>query len=59
MYEHWSMLFISPSVYELTGYRAEEFTEQRITFAELIVKEDRSARAGSGATEAVPSQSVR
>ncbi|PWS56059.1 PAS domain S-box protein [Pseudoalteromonas sp. meg-B1] len=41
--EHWSMLFISPSVYELTGYRAEEFTEQRITFAELIVKEDEAA----------------
>ena len=38
--ENWSMLFISPSITELTGYTPEEFTESCIEFNDLILKTD-------------------
>lgn len=38
--DHWSMLFISPNVFDLTGYTAEEFTSKAISFADIINKED-------------------
>lgn len=36
----WSMLFLSPQIFELTGYTAEHFTAQEITFTDLIFKTD-------------------
>ena len=36
----WSMLFISPSILELSGYSADELVQQHIAFAELIYKPD-------------------
>lgn len=41
--KNWSMLFISPSILELSGYSANELIEQRITFAELIYTPDNEA----------------
>ena len=38
--ENWSMLFISPTVAELTGYTPEEFTESCIELNDLILKTD-------------------
>lgn len=38
--ENWSMLFISPTITELTGYTPEEFTESCIEFNDLILKTD-------------------
>jgi len=37
---NWSMLFVSPSILELSGYSADELVQQRITFSELIYKPD-------------------
>ncbi|GAA61894.1 two-component member protein [Pseudoalteromonas sp. BSi20652] len=37
---HWTMLFISPSILELTGYKSEEFTEHFIGFNDLVLKVD-------------------
>ena len=36
----WTMLFISPSVFELTGYKPDEFTERVIEFNNLVLKTD-------------------
>ena len=54
MDEHWSMIWLSDSIQELTGYAAEEFTDEGggVTFEELIVEEDR-ARVRSFITAAV------
>ncbi|TMO73180.1 two-component system sensor histidine kinase/response regulator [Pseudoalteromonas sp. S3785] len=38
--ENWSMLFISPTIMELTGYTPEEFTESCIEFNDLILETD-------------------
>ena len=41
--ENWSMLFISPSILELTGYQSDEFTEHCLEFIDLILKTDQQA----------------
>ncbi|RZF93445.1 PAS domain S-box protein [Pseudoalteromonas sp. CO302Y] len=38
--DHWSMLFISPRVMDLTGYSHQEFVSQAITFSDIINKDD-------------------
>ena len=37
---NWTMLFISPRILELTGYKSEEFTEHCIEFNDLVLKVD-------------------
>ncbi|WP_273048666.1 MHYT domain-containing protein [Pseudoalteromonas sp.] len=41
--ENWTMLFISPSVLELTGYQSKEFIEHCIEFNDLVLKTDQPA----------------
>ena len=41
--DNWSMLFISPSILELTGYQSDEFTEHCLEFNDLILKTDQQA----------------
>ncbi|WP_286888788.1 MHYT domain-containing protein [Pseudoalteromonas sp. ESRF-bin5] len=41
--DNWSMLFISPSILELTGYQSNEFTEHCLEFNDLILKTDQQA----------------
>ncbi len=38
--EKWSMIFISPSINEVTGYVPSEFVNKHIEFGDLIYKED-------------------
>ncbi|WP_165728207.1 MHYT domain-containing protein [Pseudoalteromonas sp. 31A1] len=38
--DNWTMLFISPSINELTGYNPNEFTEHCIEFNDLVLKSD-------------------
>ncbi|KAA1164163.1 MHYT domain-containing protein [Pseudoalteromonas fuliginea] len=41
--ENWTMLFISPSVLELSGYQSKEFIEHCIEFNDLVLKTDQPA----------------
>ena len=41
--DHWSALFASKGVEELTGYPAEEFTSRRLNYGDIILPEDRPA----------------
>src|SRR4051812_28524063 len=38
--EHWTALFASKGVEDLTGYPAEEFTSRRLNYADLMLPED-------------------
>ncbi|MCF2902164.1 PAS domain S-box protein [Pseudoalteromonas sp. OFAV1] len=41
--ENWSMLFISPSVLDLTGYSPDEFVSGRINFEQIIHGDDKQS----------------
>ena len=41
--DHWSALFASKGVEELTGYPAVEFTSHRLNYGDIILAEDRPA----------------
>jgi two-component system, sensor histidine kinase and response regulator len=41
--DHWTALFASKGVEELTGYAADEFTSHRINYADIMLPEDRPA----------------
>ena len=41
--DHWSALFASKGVEELTGYPAEEFTSHRLNYGDIMLPEDRPA----------------
>ena len=41
--DHWTALFASKGMEELTGYPAEEFTSQRLNYADIMLPEDRPA----------------
>src|SRR6266545_8101679 len=41
--EHWSALFASKGVEDLTGYPADEFTSHRLNYADIMLPEDRPA----------------
>lgn len=38
--QQWSMLFISPSINEMTGYSANEYINKNIEFGDILYKED-------------------
>ena len=40
--EHWTALFASRGIEDLTGYSAEEFTSHRIHYEDIILPEDRT-----------------
>ncbi|KAB2888094.1 MAG: PAS domain-containing protein, partial [Burkholderiaceae bacterium] len=48
----WSMLFVSDAVQALTGWAAQDFTEGRIHFAQLLHADD-AARVGDEVAEAI------
>jgi two-component system, sensor histidine kinase and response regulator len=39
--DHWSALFASKGMEELTGYPADEFTSQRLNYGDIMLPEDR------------------
>lgn len=41
--EHWTALFVSKGVEDLTGYPPDEFTSQRLSYNDIMLPEDRSA----------------
>src|ERR1700745_1493359 len=41
--EHWTALFASKGIEDLTGYPADEFTSGRLHYAEIMLPEDRQA----------------
>ena len=41
--DHWTALFASKGVEELTGYSADEFTSHRLNYADIMLPEDRPA----------------
>src|SRR5262245_42684489 len=41
--EHWTALFASKGIEDLTGYPADEFTSRRLNYADIMLPEDRSA----------------
>src|SRR5438477_1338769 len=41
--EHWTALFASKGVEDLTGYLADEFTSRRLNYADIMLPEDRPA----------------
>ncbi|WP_165234735.1 PAS domain-containing hybrid sensor histidine kinase/response regulator [Aquisphaera insulae] len=41
--EHWTSLFVSQGILELTGYPPEAFTSRRLDYNDLILQEDRSS----------------
>ena len=41
--DHWSALFASKGIEELTGYPAEEFTSRRLNYGDIMLPEDRPA----------------
>src|SRR5438552_1231687 len=41
--EHWTALFASKGVEDLTGYPADEFTSRRLNYADIMLPEDRAA----------------
>src|SRR5271156_2567852 len=38
--EHWTALFASNGVEDLTGYRPDEFTSRRLNYADIMLPED-------------------
>src|SRR6478609_5619319 len=41
--EHWTALFVSKGVEDLTGYPPDEFTSRRLSYNDIMLPEDRSA----------------
>ncbi|MBV8612884.1 MAG: PAS domain S-box protein [Acetobacteraceae bacterium] len=41
--EHWTALFASEGVEEMTGYPADEFTSRRLNYVDIMLPEDRPA----------------
>src|SRR4051794_12474774 len=41
--EHWTVLFVSKGVEDLTGYPPDEFTSRRLSYNDIMLLEDRSA----------------
>jgi two-component system sensor histidine kinase/response regulator len=41
--EHWSALFVSKGIEDLTGYPPDEFTSRRLGYNDIMLPEDRSA----------------
>src|SRR5436305_13154354 len=41
--EHWTVLFASKGIEDLTGYPADEFSSRRLNYADLLLPEDRPA----------------
>ena len=41
--DHWTALFASKGIEELTGYPADEFTSHRLNYADIMLPEDRPA----------------
>src|SRR3954468_8297877 len=41
--EHWTVLFVSKGVEDLTGYPPDEFTSRRLSYNDIMLSEDRSA----------------
>src|SRR4051812_995348 len=41
--EHWTVLFFSKGVEDLTGYPPDEFTSRRFSYNDIMLPEDRSA----------------
>src|SRR5229473_3320244 len=39
--DHWTALFVSKGIEELTGYPADEFTSRRLNYADIMLPEDR------------------
>src|ERR1700751_5285448 len=38
--DHWTALFVSKGVEDLTGYSADEFTSPRLNYADIMLRED-------------------
>src|SRR6476620_1988528 len=45
--EHWTALFASKGVEDLTGYPADEFTSRRLNYADIMLPEDLPATRGA------------
>ena len=41
--DHWTALFASKGVEDLTGYPADEFTSHRLNYGDIMLPEDRPA----------------
>src|SRR6266702_3916846 len=41
--EHWTALFVSKGIEDLTGYPADEFSSRRLNYADIMLPEDRPA----------------
>jgi len=41
--EHWTALFVSKGIEDLTGYPPDDFTSRRLSYNDLMLSEDRSA----------------
>ncbi len=41
--DHWTALFTSKGIEDLTGYPADEFTSRRLNYADIMLLEDRAA----------------
>src|SRR5258705_11895884 len=41
--EHWTALFVSKGIEDLSGYSADEFTSRRLNYADIMLPEDRPA----------------
>src|SRR6476619_3814546 len=41
--DHWTALFVSKGIEDLTGYSPEEFTSRRLNYADIMLPEDRPA----------------
>ncbi|MBB1295235.1 MULTISPECIES: MHYT domain-containing protein [unclassified Pseudoalteromonas] len=52
----WSMIFISPSINEVTGYVPSEFINQHIQFSDLIFKDD-NKRINKSVEQAIAAKS--
>src|SRR5436190_10541202 len=40
---HWTALFVSKGIEDLTGYPPDEFTSRRLSYNDIMLSEDRSA----------------
>src|SRR6266404_4363138 len=41
--EHWTCLFVSKGIEDVTGYRPDDFTSRRINYVDIMLPEDRQA----------------
>src|SRR5580704_15392350 len=41
--EHWTCLFVSKGIEEVTGYTPDDFTSRRINYIDIMLAEDRLA----------------